>query len=360
MKACLKIPVTGALLALPLAVCAFGQSTRPQDSPAKDPPSISGLRAEADRVIANAKATDPTLDPFFTNSRGYVVFPKVGKGGFIFGGAFGKGLLYENGVPTAYVEMTQGTVGGQIGGQKFSELIFFETNDALQKFKTSEWAMTAQATAVALESGRAKNAKYTEGVAVFTLAPKGLMAEAVVGGQKFKIRSIIESSAPSAAADVCPPDLRARADNTIADAKAMDSWLKQYFSSSAGYVVFPTVGKGGLVAGAAYGKGILYEKGVPKACVTLTQGTVGAQAGGQEYSELIFFDSQQSVDKFKAGNYTLDAQASAVAIKSGAAANASYRHGVAIFTLAPKGLMAEAAVGGQKFNVLPLNTEAAR
>jgi lipid-binding SYLF domain-containing protein len=78
------------------------------------------------------------------------------------------------------------TVGAQIGGQAFSEVIFFETKEALEKFKKSEFAMSAQVSAVAAQDGASKNAKYVEGVMVFTKAKQGLMAEASVGGQKFK------------------------------------------------------------------------------------------------------------------------------------------------------------------------------
>ena len=132
-----------------------------------------------------------------------------------------------------------------------------------------------------------------------------------------------------------------------------DPGMKRFFDKSAGYVVIPTVGKGGVVVGGARGHGLLYEGGKPTAKVTLTQITVGFQWGGQAYSEFIFFKDKAALDDFKKGNYELGAQASAVAANVGASADADYSSGVAIFTQAKGGLMYEASVGGQKFKVEP-------
>ena len=127
--------------------------------------------------------------------------------------------------------------------------------------------------------------------------------------------------------------------------------MQRYFDAAAGYVVIPTVGKAGFGIGGARGKGLLYENGEPTAEVTMTQLSVGFQWGGQAYSEFIFFETDQSLEKFKKGNYELGAQASAVAVTAGASADAGYESGVAIFTYAKGGLMYEASVGGQKFKV---------
>jgi len=127
--------------------------------------------------------------------------------------------------------------------------------------------------------------------------------------------------------------------------------MQRYFDAAAGYVVIPTVGKAGLGIGGARGKGLLYEGGQPTADVTMTQLSIGFQAGGQAYSEFIFFEDASSLEQFKKGNYELGAQASAVAITVGASADAGYESGVAIFTQAKGGLMYEASVGGQKFKV---------
>jgi len=130
-----------------------------------------------------------------------------------------------------------------------------------------------------------------------------------------------------------------------------DDTLKPILTKASGYVVFPSVAKGALGIGAAKGKGELFEKGKdkPLGLVKLAQVTIGFQAGGQAYSELILFEDQTSLDNFKKGNFELSAQASAVAVTAGASANAKYEKGVMILTMAKGGLMYEASVGGQKF-----------
>jgi len=130
--------------------------------------------------------------------------------------------------------------------------------------------------------------------------------------------------------------------------------MQRYFDAASGYVVIPTVGKGGIGIGGARGKGLLYENGEPTAEVTMTQLSIGFQWGGQAYSEFIFFEDTQALEDFKRGNYELGAQASAVAITAGVSVDAGYESGVAIFTQAKGGLMYEAAVGGQKFKVKEL------
>lgn len=143
----------------------------------------------------------------------------------------------------------------------------------------------------------------------------------------------------------------AKAQEAIAAYKKEDPTVQRFFDASAGYVVIPTVGKGGIGIGGARGKGILYEGGKPTAVVTLTQLSFGFQWGGQAYSEFIFFEDAATLGDFKKGNFELNAQASAVAVTAGASADAKFNGGMAIFTQAKGGLMYEAAVGGQKFKV---------
>jgi len=113
------------------------------------------------------------------------VFPTVGKGGLGVGGAGGRGIVYEQGNAIGYTTLSQATIGLQIGGQSYSELILFENKAAFDRFTRGEWAPAAQATAVAAASGAGANAKYNDGVAIFVMNQKGLMGEASVGGQKF-------------------------------------------------------------------------------------------------------------------------------------------------------------------------------
>jgi lipid-binding SYLF domain-containing protein len=140
---------------------------------------------EADQAIAALKKADPGLKKFFSKSAGYAVFPNVAKGGLVVGGAGGAGYLYEGGKPVGKTGLSQVTVGAQIGGEAYVEVVFFETKEALAAFKKGEWAMAAQVSAVAVKSGASADAKYKDGVAVFTMMKGGAMAEASVGGQKF-------------------------------------------------------------------------------------------------------------------------------------------------------------------------------
>ena len=160
-----------------------------------------GLNAQSNKdqkIIKDAnKAKDKLmkmevgLDQFFTNSAGYVVFPNVGKGGFIIGGASGNGVVYENGIIIGMADLKKLSVGLQAGGQAITEIIFFETEADLAEFKKGDFEFSAEASAVALKSGISVNAKYRDGVAVFALPKAGLMADASVGGQKFAYKPMM-------------------------------------------------------------------------------------------------------------------------------------------------------------------------
>ena len=141
---------------------------------------------KAESAVRMFKKADPTLDKFFKSARGWAVFPTVGKGAIGIGGAGGSGILFEKGgKAVGKTSLTQVTVGLALGGQSFSEIIFFENDLALTKFKEGDFSLAAQVSAVAAASGAAAAAKYTQGVAVFTAGESGLMVEASVGGQGF-------------------------------------------------------------------------------------------------------------------------------------------------------------------------------
>jgi lipid-binding SYLF domain-containing protein len=144
----------------------------------------------------------------------------------------------------------------------------------------------------------------------------------------------------------------------IAKFKDKDPGLAKVFTESAGYVVFPTVAKGGLGIGGARGKGYVYQHGRLVGRSTLTQLTVGLQAGGQAYSEVIFFKDAGALENFEGGHLKLDAQASAIALTERVSADLAYRDGVAIVTMAEGGLMYEASVGGQKLSFHPIARKA--
>jgi lipid-binding SYLF domain-containing protein len=137
---------------------------------------------------------------------------------------------------------------------------------------------------------------------------------------------------------------------TVATFQAKDPGLQRFFDNAAGYAVFPAVAEGAIGVGAAHGTGELMtgDKAIGK--ISLTQVTVGLQLGGQSFAQIIFFENERTLDGFKHGDFAFAAQASAVALASGASANAAYRNGVAVFTATKGGLMYQASVGGQKFS----------
>lgn len=145
-------------------------------------------------------------------------------------------------------------------------------------------------------------------------------------------------------------EIEVKADRALAKAKASDPTLTTIFNKATGYAVFPSIGKGAIGVGGAYGKGVLYERGMIVGYCDLSQLSIGFQLGGQAYTEIIAFENQLTVDNFKEGRFQFDAQASAVALKSGAGANADFTNGVAVFTMDEAGLMYEASIGGQKFS----------
>jgi len=143
-----------------------------------------------------------------------------------------------------------------------------------------------------------------------------------------------------------------------------------FFQNSYGYAVFPTVGKAGLGVGGAHGSGRAYAQGKHVGDVKVTQLSIGLQAGGQAFSQIVFFQDKRAFDEFASGSFEFDATVQAVAITASATASAGttgaaagaaggkkdaatagkYHKGVAVFTVAKGGLMYQAAVGGQKFN----------
>jgi len=148
-----------------------------------------------------------------------------------------------------------------------------------------------------------------------------------------------------------------------------------FFDNSYGYAVFPSIGKGGLVVGGAHGKGRVYAQGKHIGDTTVTQVSVGLQAGGEAFRQIIFFENKAALDQFTSGNFEFGADANAVAIRSGvsgsvgttgatgtantaknAASGAKYYKGMAVFTVVKGGAMVQATVGGQKFSFKPVGS----
>jgi len=139
----------------------------------------------AQEAVADFKSSNPRLEVFFAKSHGFAIFPEVGKGGLVFGGAHGDGTVYEQGKIIGASSMTQFTFGLQAGGQTFREIIFFKDKAALDRFKSGNFELAAKASAVAVEASASEAVDYSDGVAIFTKALGGLMFEASIGGQQF-------------------------------------------------------------------------------------------------------------------------------------------------------------------------------
>lgn len=139
------------------------------------------------------------------------------------------------------------------------------------------------------------------------------------------------------------------ADNAKEEFLKADPLLKNIFNKAYGYVIFPNIGKGGFGVGGATGNGAVYEGRRLVGMAKMTQLTLGFQAGGQAYREVIFFETKKDLERFKDNNLEFSAQASAIIVTEGASSDVKYENGVMIFTHPKGGLMYEASVGGQKF-----------
>lgn len=148
-------------------------------------------------------------------------------------------------------------------------------------------------------------------------------------------------------------DLHDKVVAAIHDFEETDSGMYDLLHNSAGYAMFPDVGKGGLIVGAAYGHAEVFRHNHPIGWADMTLGSVGAQVGGEEYAELIVFQTHEALYRFINNNFTFGGNVSAVAVKAGAAASAEFKDGVAVFVKTTGGLMAEASLSGQKFNYIP-------
>jgi lipid-binding SYLF domain-containing protein len=142
---------------------------------------------------------DPGLRHFLDNAYGYVVFPNVGSGAAGIGGSYGHGEVYQQGKFIGYADISQWTIGAQLGGQSFGEVIAFERPWSLRQFEAGQTTFDANASAVAVKAGADATAAYSNGVAVFTQAGGGLMLQAAIGGQTFSFASSNLNIAPPVA-----------------------------------------------------------------------------------------------------------------------------------------------------------------
>ena len=170
-----------ALFVLSVSGNAFGWDPRKEQS----------LIEHSNEAIQAFKDKDPSLQVFFDEAAGYAVYPTVGKGAIGIGAATGSGVVYDSADNLlGKSRITQITIGLQLGGQAYSEIVFFETEGDLNHFKGGNLEFAAQASAIAVEARAAADANYESGVAVFTMGKGGLMLEASIGGQKLSFEPL--------------------------------------------------------------------------------------------------------------------------------------------------------------------------
>ena len=170
-----------AVFSLILFLIAFGTFAQTQEQQE----IINDAKLAHEAFIAN----NPNMAALFGNASGYVIFPNVGKGAYIVGGAAGNGVVYQNGKAIGMAKLRQLDIGLQLGGQAFRQVIFFQTQAELDRFKEGNFELSSTVSAVALEEGIAKSIEFRNGLAVVTMPKAGAMIEVSVGGQKFEFES---------------------------------------------------------------------------------------------------------------------------------------------------------------------------
>ena len=161
------------------------------------------------------------------------------------------------------------------------------------------------------------------------------------------------ATAPSTRAE--RHSLRQNADATLGEMIARKPALRDVTQGALAYAVFPSVGKGGMIVGGAYGRGVLYEGGSATGYVSLEQASLGAQLGGESFSELLVLRRTADVDALKAGDYTIGADVGVVILSAGAAAHATFDPNASVFVLSRGGLMVDISISGQQLKYQPFS-----
>lgn len=177
-----RVCIGGALLGA-MALGTVGCQATPRTEA-----KAQALAANVQSTIATFKAKDPSLEPLLNKSVGVAVFPDIGKAGWVLGGSYGRGEVWEKGVHIGYADVSEVSAGFQWGAQNFSQILVFMTQEKLDDFKTGKLALTANVSAVALSEGAAATTDPSKGVVALVDTKGGLMAEAAIGGQRMRFR----------------------------------------------------------------------------------------------------------------------------------------------------------------------------
>lgn len=171
---------TIALLAALFTGCATAPATRADKQNLQ-----TSARATLDEMIAR----DPLIQDVTRHAMAYAVFPSIAKGGAVVGGAYGQGILYENGVPTGYVSLQQASIGAELGGQSFAELLVLRTSNDINALKSGDFTAGADLGVVLLNQTAGKPTRFDPSTSIFVLPRGGLMVDVSINGQKIKYQS---------------------------------------------------------------------------------------------------------------------------------------------------------------------------
>jgi len=175
----LRSIAAGGVLLTFVAALMSGCATAPTTTGGRD-----DLLQQATTALGDMGRDDPSLNDLTQKAYGYAIFPEIAKGGLVFGGGYGRGVVYEQGQQIGYADLSHASFGLQVGGQTYTELIVFENKAALDRLTKSRLEFVADASAVILKTGAATNARFDNGVVVFVRPIGGAMAEASIGGQQ--------------------------------------------------------------------------------------------------------------------------------------------------------------------------------
>ena len=174
--------VTGLVVGMvALASIGTGCAVTPDSAEARDD-LVSDARAASDRF----RSEDSRTEAFFSSAYAYAVFPKITKGGAGIAGAYGRGVVFRDGKMLGYTDVTQGSIGAQLGGMSWSEIVFFQDEWTFNQFKANKFAGTADASFAGPKQGGTNTLNYSDGVMIFTMDTRGFAASAAVGAQQFK------------------------------------------------------------------------------------------------------------------------------------------------------------------------------
>lgn len=179
----------------------------------KEVEAIEQLHAESKATVRRMAEEDPGLRKVLDGAHAYAVFPSVGKATAVIGGAYGKGEVFQGDSLVGYAGLVQLTLGVQVGGQTFSEVVAFQNSAALERFKSGKTAFAANASAVLVKAGAAASSNYADGTLVFVSPEGGMMLEAAIGAQKFIFKPAALGRAkegPEADLEAAKPDQSAK------------------------------------------------------------------------------------------------------------------------------------------------------